>query len=230
MPQDPTKTLLKKAATTRFPSPIVLDAFTKHTREEKLHAIAGHIKGIMEVLGLDLDNDSLKRTPERVAAMYVDEVFSGLDLKAFPNVALFEDQGQAVTHAVGSLVITRVSIVSFCEHHLVPMIGTAYVGYLPKDKIIGLSKISRIARYFAARPQLQERLSAQIGDSLATLLGHQDVAVMIVAQHACVIARGAKDEDAETTTLYTSGIFKTSNEYRSEFLGIAKGISSNTHH
>ena len=224
MPQDPSHALLKKAATTQFPSPIAPHAFLKHTRDEKVHAIAEHIKGIMEVLGLDMDDDSIKQTPERVASMYVDEIFAGLDLNAFPHVALFEDQGHVSVPAVGRLVITRVKIVSFCEHHLVPMLGTAFVGYLPKDKIIGLSKISRIARYFAARPQLQERLSAQIGDSLATLLGHQDVAVMIVAQHACVVARGTKDETSETTTFYTSGVFKTSAEYRAEFLTIAKGI------
>ena len=226
MLQDPTKALLEQAATTRFPSPIVQNAFSKHTREEKIQAIAGHIKGIMEMLGLDLDNDSIKRTPERVASMYVDEIFAGLDIHAFPNVALFEDQSESLVPAVGRLVITRVNIVSFCEHHLVPMIGTAYVGYLPRNKIIGLSKISRIARYFAARPQLQERLSAQIGDSLATLLCHQDVAVMIVAQHSCVIARGTKDETSETTTFYTSGVFQSSAEYRGEFLDMVKGISS----
>jgi GTP cyclohydrolase I len=224
MSKDPNPALIKKAATTRFPSPIVKDGFSRYTREEKIKAIEGHISGIMEVLGLDLENDSLKRTPERVATMYVDELFSGLDIDAFPHVALFEDQGQSSVPAVGRLVVTRVRIVSFCEHHLVPMIGTAYVGYLPNDKIIGLSKISRIARYFAARPQLQERLSAQIGDSLATLLGHADVAVMVVAQHSCVIARGTKDETSETTTFYTSGIFKTASEYRAEFLEMARGI------
>jgi GTP cyclohydrolase IA len=223
MSQDSIKALLKKAATTRFPSPILPEAFAKRTRDEKVHAIANHIKGIMEILGLDMENDSIKRTPERVASMYVDELFSGLDMNAFPNVALFEDQGRDLVPAVGRLVVTRVNIVSCCEHHLVPMIGKAYVGYNPKDKIIGLSKISRIARYFSARPQLQERLSAQIGDSLATLLGHQDVAVLIVAQHSCVIARGTKDENSETTTFYTSGIFKTSSEYRNEFLEIVHG-------
>ena len=225
MPKPLSKALIKKAATTRFPTPILPDAFSAHTREEKIAAIARHMKGIMEVLGLDLKNDSLAQTPERVAAMYVDEIFAGLDIEAFPNVTLFEDQGHEVAPTIGRLVITRVNIVSFCEHHLVPMIGTAYVGYLPKDKIIGLSKISRIARYFAARPQLQERLSAQIGDSLATLLGHPDVAVMIKAQHSCVIARGTKDEASATTTFFTSGIFKTSAECRKEFVDMSRGMS-----
>lgn len=224
MPNHLSKTLLKKAATTRFPSPLIPHVFSSRTREEKIAAIATHVRGIMEVLGLDLSNDSIQHTPERVASMYVDEIFAGLDIDAFPNIALFDGEDQHSIPTIGRLVVTRVRIVSFCEHHLVPMLGTAYVGYLPKDKIIGLSKISRIARYFAARPQLQERLAAQIGDSLATLLGHQDVAVMIVAQHACVVARGAKDETSETTTLYTSGIFKTSAESRKEFIDVARGI------
>ena len=224
MPKTPSKALLKKASITRFPSPIVPNAFSKLSREEKISAIAGHFRGIMEVLGLDLDNDSIHKTPERVAAMYVDEIFSGLDADAFPTIAMFDDEDQYSVPTIGRLVVTRVNIVSFCEHHLVPMIGTAYVGYLPKDKVIGLSKISRVARYFASRPQLQERLSAQIGDSLATLLGHQDIAVMIIAQHTCVVARGAKDESSETTTLYTSGIFKRSAENRQEFLNVARGI------
>ncbi len=224
MKNHPSKALLKKAATTQFPSPILPDVVAQRTREEKIELITAHVKGIMEVLGLDLRNDSIKRTPERVASMYVDEIFSGLDLDGFPDITMFD--AEESSSASGRLVITRVSIVSFCEHHLVPMVGTAYVGYLPKDSIIGLSKISRIAQYFAARPQLQERLAAQISDSLATLLGHPDVAVLITAQHSCVAVRGAKDGTSETTTLHTSGIFKTSPEYRREFLDIAQKMPS----
>lgn len=216
--------VLKKAATTRFPSPLLPHVFSQRSREEKIAGIARHVKGILEILGLDLTDDSLKRTPERVAAMYVDEIFSGLDVDAFPGISLFDDPEASSLSSTGRIIVTRVSIVSFCEHHLVPMIGTAFVGYKPKKTIIGLSKISRIARYFAARPQLQERLSSQIADSLATLLGHEDVAVMITAQHSCVVARGAKDETSGTTTLYTGGIFKTSEEYRREFIEISHGI------
>ncbi len=219
------QSVVTKAAITRFPTPLLPHAFSARTRTEKIAAIAHHVREIMEILGLDLSNNSLKQTPERVAAMYVDEIFAGLDIDAFPTIALFDDEDEESVATVGRVVVTRVSIVSFCEHHLVPMIGTAYVGYRPKKTIIGLSKISRIARYFAARPQLQERLSAQIGDSLATLLGHQDVAVMVTAQHSCVVARGAKDESSGTTTLYTSGIFKTSEEFRREFVEMTHGLA-----
>jgi GTP cyclohydrolase I len=214
--------LLLEAATTKYPSPIVPGAYSKISREEKIVAIADHVRGIMEVLGLDLEDGSLLNTPERVATMYVDEVFSGLDVEALPRMALFDSIDSA---PAGRLVVTKVRIVSFCEHHLVPMIGTAFIGYIPRQKVIGLSKISRIAQYFAARPQLQERLSAQIGDCLATVLGHDDVAVLLTAQHTCVIARGAKDESAETTTLYTSGIFQQSATHRTEFLQIARADS-----
>jgi len=210
--------LLLEAAITKYPSPIVPGAYAKLSRDEKVAAIADHVHAIMEVLGLDMTNESLLKTPERVAAMYVDEVFSGLDVEALPRMALFDSPEESPSER---LVVTKVRIVSFCEHHLVPMIGTAHIGYFPKGRIIGLSKISRLAQYFAARPQLQERLSAQIGDALATILGHEDVAVLIKAQHTCVIARGAKDESAETTTLYTSGIFQRSATHRQEFLQIA---------
>jgi len=203
-----------QAALTRFPTPLI--AKNPLSKEEKIEKIAKNIRSIMEILGLDVGHSSLKKTPERVAAMYVNEVFSGLDLDAFPSVALFEQQTNPTLPP--QMVFTRVSLVSFCEHHLVPMIGTACIAYLPKDKIIGLSKLSRIARYFAARPQLQERLTSQIGDSLETILGHKNVAVCITAKHTCVVARGAKDESAETTTLYTDGLFHTSIEYRKEFL------------
>ena len=215
--------LLLEAATTKYPSPIIPGAYASRSREEKISAIAGHVQGIMEILGLDVENDSLSKTPERVARMYVDEVFAGLDTEALPRMALF-DSLEGVP--MDKLVVTKVRIVSFCEHHLVPMIGTAHIGYFPKDRIIGLSKISRIAQYFAARPQLQERLGAQIGDSLATILGHDDVAVLITAQHMCVAARGARDESAETTTLYTSGIFQQSAAHREEFLQVA-GLTVN---
>jgi GTP cyclohydrolase I len=214
--------LRRQAATTRFASPIIHKVVEETTREEKIDAIAFHFRKIMEILGLDLTNDSIKRTPERVAAMYVNEVFAGLDLNAFPEIAMF-DASPTVEHH-GRCVITRVNIVSFCEHHFVPMIGLAYIGYLPRTSVIGLSKISRIAQYFAARPQLQERLTAQIGDSLATLLGHPDVAVLVTARHACVGVRGAKDDNALTTTLHTSGIFSTSSDHRKDFLDLTSQL------
>jgi GTP cyclohydrolase IA len=208
--------LLKQAAITSAPSPCFPEIYSSTSKEEKTAAIASHIKAIMELLGMDTQHNSLKKTPERVATMYVNEMFSGLDLNAFPSIALFEqEEASALSN---QMVFTKTSIVSFCEHHLVPMTGTAYIAYLPKEKIIGLSKLSRIARYFAARPQLQERLTFQIGDSLSILLEHNDVAVCVVAKHSCVTTRGARDESAETVTFFTEGIFKTSNEARREFL------------
>jgi GTP cyclohydrolase I len=219
----------KRAATTRFPTPFLPEVFEKTSDAEKIDKIAFHIRSIMEILGLDLSSDSLKKTPLRVASMYVNEVFSGLHTDRFPSVAMFDnddDEDDVAASVVGKMVVTRVSFVSLCEHHLVPMIGTAFIGYIPHGKVIGLSKISRITRYFAARPQLQERLSAQIGDSLATLLNHKDVAVLLTATHCCVIARGAKDEMSETKTLYTDGLFEESLDQRQEFLRIinSKGL------
>jgi GTP cyclohydrolase I len=211
--------LLLEAATTKYPSPIIPGAYNRLSREQKIDAIADHVRGIMEVLGLDVESDTLRKTPERVAMMYVDEVFAGLDVEALPRMALFDATDNP---PAGRLVVTRVQVVSFCEHHLVPMIGMAHIGYIPRERVIGLSKISRIAQYFAARPQLQERLSAQIGDCLAIVLGHEDVAVFIEAKHTCVIARGAKDSAAETTTLYTSGVFQQSAAHRQEFLQIVQ--------
>ena len=202
-----------QAALTRFPSPFTPSSLSG---EEKIEKIADHIHAIMDILGLNLEDPSLKKTPHRVASMYVKEVFSGLDPTAFPQIALFE-QEEDPSHP-HHMVFTKVRLVSFCEHHLVPMIGSAYIAYLPQGKIIGLSKLSRIARYFAARPQLQERLTSQIADSLATILGHKNVAVCISAKHTCVIARGAKDESSKTVTLYTDGLFQTSSEQRREFL------------
>jgi GTP cyclohydrolase I len=210
-----TKKMLLDAAKTKFPTPCSQEKVQKLCRKKKIQTISEHVRGIMDVLGLDLSDESMKDTPDRVATMYVDEIFFGLNLKAFPNITTFEHPDSVQN--VGQLIVTRVSIVSFCEHHLVPMIGAAYIGYLPKKRVIGLSKLSRIARYFAARPQLQERLTAQIADSLATLLSHNDVAVLITAQHTCVVARGAKDESSETSTLFTSGIFQSSNDQKQQF-------------
>jgi GTP cyclohydrolase I len=202
-------------AITQFPSPISLESVHKYSPEEKERLIAQHIKDIMEILGLDLTSESLRKTPERVATMYVREVFSGLDPQSFPNMALFDDEDISTTG--DHIVITKVGLVSFCEHHLVPMFGNAYVGYIPRGTIIGLSKIARLTQYFSSRPQLQERLTAQIADCLSMVLGHPDVAVLIKAQHGCVVARGAKNENSETTTFYASGIFKSSHEKRTEF-------------
>ncbi len=204
---------MKKAATTRYPSPIVSSVLSD---EEKIEAISAHFEGIMTTLGLDLTDASLVQTPRRVAEMYVKEVFSGLDSKNFPDVGLFEEDhvSEAGHH---SLVVTKCGFTSFCEHHFVPMMGVAFVAYIPRGKLLGLSKIHRIVRYFAKRPQLQERLTSQIADSLSHILASSDVAVSIQAQHLCVIARGVHDEESQTTTSYFGGAFTHDAAKREEF-------------
>ena len=184
-----------QAAMTNYPSPMVSSPLSD---EEKIALIASHFHDIMQILGLDLNHESLAQTPTRVAKMYVKEIFQGLNLNNFPDLTFIEDDSAEETTNQG-LILTRVSFTSFCEHHFVPMIGNAFVGYIPKGKLIGLSKIHRIVRFFAARPQLQERLTSQIADSRSTILETEDVAVYLRAEHFCVLARGVKDE---------SGFFK----------------------
>lgn len=203
------------AAVTRYPSPISEDA-PLLTNEEKISQIADHFEEIMKILGLDLDDDSLAKTPERVARMYVNEIFSGLDLETFPDVSLFDEECAQEQNGQG-VILTQVSFTSFCEHHFVPMIGKAYVGYIPSKKIVGLSKIHRIVRFFASRPQLQERLTSQIADSLQTILETDDIAVSIQAQHFCVIARGVQDENSLTSTSALLGSFKEDFLKKEEF-------------
>lgn len=201
-------------AVTHFPSPIV--ALKKpHSDEEKIEIIADRFRDIMEVLGLDLSDDSLIQTPHRIAKMYVNEVFSGLEEKNFPNISFFEDEFHHEHKA--HIVLVKVGFTSFCEHHFVPMHGTCHVAYVPGGKLIGLSKIPRIVRYFARRPQLQERLTAQIADSLAILLEHDNVAVSISAKHYCVMARGIEDENSDTLTNVLRGRFNSDDCLRREF-------------
>lgn len=202
------------AAITHFPSPI-LPKGSPLSDEEKIKRIEDHFRGIMETLGLDINDDSLAKTPYRVAKMYVKEIFSGLDLDAFPEISFFKDEFHHEHHS--NMVFIKVGFTSFCEHHFVPMNGIAYVAYLPEDKLIGLSKIPRIVRYFSRRPQLQERLTAQIADSLAILLDTDNVAVSVTAHHYCVIARGIEDETGHTITNVLRGEFDTNPNLRREF-------------
>jgi GTP cyclohydrolase IA len=211
----------KNPAITHYPSPIIQEKVLCD-RKTKIATIAHHFQAIMETLGLDLQHDSLSKTPERVAKMYVDELFSGLDCRTFPHIELFEEE---CTSDVGhqSFILTKCNFTSFCEHHFVPMFGYAYVAYLPKDKLVGLSKLHRIVRFFAKRPQLQERLTSQIADSLSLVLEHEDVAVSVIAKHSCVFMRGVHDENSVTTTTYVSGKFKNNKELHQEFLqGVAR--------
>jgi GTP cyclohydrolase I len=207
---------LKQAATTRFASPISKNA-PQMTDAEKIAYIAGHFREIMVALGLDLEDSSLSKTPARVAKMYVEEIFKGLKLDAFPDIELIDEPKSQHTHTSSSVVISKCRFVSFCEHHFVPMIGHAFIGYIPNGKIIGLSKINRIVSYFAARPQLQERLTRQIVDSLSTLMETENIACLIHAQHFCVTIRGIKDESSFTSTHFLSGVFSSDSIKREEF-------------
>lgn len=205
---------LKKAAITQFPTPIKTPS-QKIDESEKIEFIAERFREIMEVLGLDLTDDSLAKTPYRVAKMYVNEIFSGLDPSTFPPISFIEDRFQE--NDKSNIVFVKVNFNSFCEHHFVPMNGTAFVAYLPNKKLIGLSKIPRIVRFFARRPQVQERLTAQIADSLSTLLDTEHVAVSIMAQHFCIIARGIEDENSHVITNLLRGKFDKDHTLRREF-------------
>lgn len=203
-----------KAATTNFPSPILPHPL-KLSSEEKIDFIAIRFKEIMEAIGLDLSDPSLAKTPYRVAKMYVNEIFSGLDFDKFPSISFIENRFQNAQDS--NMVFMKVNFHSFCEHHFVPMNGTAYVAYLPKDKIIGLSKIPRIVRFFACRPQVQERLTAQIADCLAILMGIENVAVSLTAEHFCVMARGIQDAESHVTTNVLRGEFENNNSLREQY-------------
>lgn len=201
-------------AITRFETPLT-NKYACQTRDEKVKYIASRFKDIMECLGLDLTNDSLKDTPLRVAKMYVNEIFSGLDIESFPLISFFKEEYHHEHRA--NTVLVKVAFTSFCEHHFLPMQGFVYVSYIPDQKLIGLSKIPRIVKFFARRPQLQERLTAQIADCLAILLNTENVAVSIVAKHYCVIARGVEDEQGHTVTNVLRGEFDFNQNIRREF-------------
>jgi GTP cyclohydrolase I len=193
-------------------TPLRKDAFELSDRE-KIKKISFHFREIMETLGLDLLDDSLKGTPGRVAKMYVEEIFSGLNPKNKPNVALFENKYKYNQ----MLVEKNITLYSNCEHHFVPIIGKAHVAYISSGKIIGLSKLNRIVQYYSQRPQVQERLTMQIADELKKILGTEDVAVVIDAEHLCVSSRGIKDVNSSTITAEYSGKFLEEST-KSEFL------------
>tara|TARA_B110000967_G_scaffold158764_1_gene164201 strand:+ start:900 stop:1589 length:690 start_codon:yes stop_codon:yes gene_type:complete len=190
---------------TGLETPMKKDAF-KLTDIEKKSKIAVLFEEIMDVLGLDLTDDSLKGTPERVAKMYIDEIFSGLNPKNKPKVALFDNKYQYNQ----MLVEKDITFYSNCEHHFVPIIGKAHISYISSGKVIGLSKLNRIVQYYAKRPQVQERLTNQIAEELKGILGTEDVAVIIDAKHLCVSSRGIKDDTSATVTAFYGGAFNTS--------------------
>ncbi|MGA1741114.1 MAG: GTP cyclohydrolase I FolE [Pseudohongiellaceae bacterium] len=182
--------------------------------EQKYERIKKSVMTIMKTLGLDLSDDSLLETPHRIAKMYVYEIFSGLDYSQFPKITVIENKMK-----VDEMVkVKEISLTSTCEHHFVTIDGMAKVAYIPGNKIIGLSKINRIVRFFAQRPQVQERLTQQILVALQTLLETDDVAVTIEAKHYCVKSRGVMDATSETQTTALGGAFKESHRTREEFL------------
>ncbi|WLD57586.1 GTP cyclohydrolase I FolE [Salinispirillum sp. LH 10-3-1] len=184
------------------------------SRDEKYERIRGLMTEVVSTLGLDLNDDSLAETPHRIAKMYVDEIFGGLNYENFPKIALIDNK-MGVEEMVK---VKDISVISTCEHHFVTIDGVARVAYIPKDKIIGLSKINRIVRFFAQRPQVQERLTQQVLVALQTLLETNDVAVTIEATHYCVKSRGVMDSHSRTETTALGGIFKSNSTTRNEFL------------
>lgn len=197
---------------TNWNTPLRDDAFLL-TDEQKIDKIEVHIREIMQTLGLDLTDDSLSGTPKRVAKMYVKEVFSGLNPKNRPQTRLFENK----YNYDQMLVEKEITFYSHCEHHLVPIYGRAHVAYFSSGKVIGLSKINRIVQYYAKRPQVQERLTVQIGKEMERLLQTESVGVVVDANHLCVAMRGVGDTNSKTGTAYFSGKFKEENVKR-EFL------------
>jgi GTP cyclohydrolase I len=193
-------------------TPMRPDAFVL-SPDQKVERIAQHFKAIMETLGLDLADDSLQGTPKRVAKMFVNEVFNGLDPLNKPEPTLFANK----FGYKGMLVERDITVHSFCEHHFVPIIGRATVAYYSSGQVIGLSKLDRIVKYYASRPQVQERLTEQIAADLKLVLHTDDVAVLIDAEHMCVKLRGVKDECSSTVTSHFSGRFEEDG-VRQEFL------------
>ena len=192
----------------------------KLSRTDKIEIIKAKFTDIMKALGLNLSDDSLMETPKRVAKMYVNEVFWGLDYDAFPKCTTVENK----MHYDEMVVERNIVVMSNCEHHFVQIDGLATVGYVPNQKVLGLSKINRIVEYFAKRPQIQERLTEQVFHALCYILETDNVAVMIDAKHYCVAARGVEDTGSSTVTCKLGGGFKTDPSARAEFLSIARQL------
>jgi GTP cyclohydrolase I len=181
--------------------------------EEKRAKIQSNMREIMQTLGLDLNDDSLQDTPKRIAKMYVNEIFSGLDYSLFPKITQIENKMKIEQ----PVQVTNISLTSTCEHHFVTIDGTATVSYIPNKTVIGLSKINRLVSFFAQRPQVQERLTQQVMVALQALTGTKDVAVSINATHYCVKSRGIRDTNSYTKTSSLGGAFNTDRDLRREF-------------
>ncbi|WP_346857683.1 GTP cyclohydrolase I FolE [uncultured Draconibacterium sp.] len=201
---------------TSIDTPLRKDAFDL-SDEQKMEIIEGKFRDIMETMGLDLNDDSLQGTPHRVAKMFVQEIFYGLNPENKPKISVFENKFQ-----YGEMLVEKnINMNSTCEHHFLPIVGKAHVAYISSGEVIGLSKINRIVDYFARRPQVQERLTVQIANELKDILKTDDVAVVIDAKHLCVSSRGIQDESSSTVTAEYSGKFKEK-AVRDEFLKYLK--------
>ena len=191
-----------------------------YDRKEKIDLIESHFQGIMNILGLDLTDDSLIETPKRWAKMVVNETMWGLDIEAFPKCTTVDNKMK-----YDEMVVEKnITVQSLCEHHILPIVGKATIAYVPKDKVLGLSKMPRIVEYFSRRPQIQERLTEQIFHALQYILETDDIAVVIDATHLCVSSRGVEDTSASTITTKLGGGFKTDPAARAEFMRM---VSSN---
>lgn len=183
-------------------NPVRTDAF-EMPNDEKIQKIEHHVRGILDALGMDLNDDSIKGTPLRVAKAYVNEIFGGLDPQRKPKASTF-----ANNYEYGQMLVEKnIVVYSTCEHHLLPIIGRAHVAYISNGNVIGLSKMNRIVDYFAKRPQVQERMTMQIVEELQNALGTDDVACVVDAKHLCVNSRGIRDIDSSTVTSEFGGKF-----------------------
>lgn len=185
-------------------------------KDDRRQEIQQHMRSVLELLGLDLRDDSLEETPHRLAKMYVDEIFSGLDYETFPKITKIQNR-MKVSEMV---LVDDITLTSTCEHHFVTIDGKVAVAYYPKNWVIGLSKINRVVQFFAQRPQVQERFTEQILTAFQTILETEDVAVYVKATHFCVKCRGVKDTNSQTLTSAFGGVFLQDRETRKEFLSL----------
>ena len=194
-------------------TPLKADAFVL-SEEEKIEKIQEHVAAILDILGMDLTDDSLKGTPKRVAKAYVKEIFGGLNPERRPSTSTFENK-----YEYGEMLVEKnITLYSTCEHHLLPIIGKAHIAYISNGKVVGLSKMNRIVDYYAKRPQVQERLTLQVIEELQRILKTENVACIIDAKHLCVNSRGIRDVASSTVTAEYGGVFKTDETLRKEFL------------
>jgi len=194
-------------------TPLKANAFVL-SEEEKIEKIQEHVAAILDILGMDLTDDSLKGTPKRVAKAYVKEIFGGLNPERRPSASTFENK-----YEYGEMLVEKnITLYSTCEHHLLPIIGKAHIAYISNGNVVGLSKINRIVDYFAKRPQVQERLTLQIIEELQRILKTENVACIIDAKHLCVNSRGIRDVASSTVTAEYGGVFKNDETLRKEFL------------